>query len=80
MSELRALPGRPSYSALQQQYAHQLGTARPSSVGLVEVPPIPEGYALRRFCPGDESRYDDLFHLAFEDRGRIFCGGTRRIR
>jgi hypothetical protein len=70
MSGLRALPGRPSYTALEQHYAHQLEMARTSSAGLVEVPPTPEGYALRQFCPGDEIRYDDLFHLAFEDADR----------
>jgi hypothetical protein len=71
MNGLRALPSRPSYSALEQQHAHQLEMARTSSAGLVEVPPTPEGYALRQFCPGDEIRYDDLFHLAFEDSDRF---------
>ena len=34
--------------------------ARPVSTGLVEGPPIQEGYALRQFRSGDEIRYDDL--------------------
>jgi GNAT superfamily N-acetyltransferase len=71
MNGLRALPGRPSYTALQQEYAHQLEMARTSSAGLIEVPPTPGGYALRQFCPSDEIRYDDLFHLAFEDSDRF---------
>jgi hypothetical protein len=71
MTGVRALPERPSYSALQQHYEHQLEMARPVSTGLVEVPPIPEGYALHQFRPGDEIRYEDLFHLAFEDSDRF---------
>jgi mycothiol synthase len=43
---------------------------RPSTA-LVDVPAVPEGYALRQFRAGDDGRYDDLFHLAFEDEGRF---------
>jgi hypothetical protein len=62
MTGLRALPGRPTllFSLAQQQYEHQLEMARPVSTGLVEGPPIQEGYALRQFRSGDEIRYDDL--------------------
>ncbi len=49
----------------------QLEMVRPSSAAPVEVPPVREGYALRQFRAGDEARYDDLFHLAFEDEGRF---------
>jgi mycothiol synthase len=43
---------------------------RPLTAG-VEVRPVAEGYLLRQFGPGDEARYDDLFHLAFADEGRF---------
>jgi GNAT superfamily N-acetyltransferase len=44
---------------------------RPSSLGVVDVPPIPEGYLLRQLRSDDEGPYDDLFHLAFADEGRF---------
>ena len=71
MNRLRGLPGRPAYPFLQQEHEHQLEMVRPSSLGLVDVPPVPTGYALRQFRAGDEGQYDDLFHLAFEDEGRF---------
>ena len=70
MSGLRGLPGRPSYPFFEQRYGHQLEMVRPSSIGLANVPPVPEGYILRQFRNDDEQRYDDLFHLAFADEGR----------
>jgi mycothiol synthase len=37
----------------------------------VSVPPVPEGYRLRLLRDDEEQRYDDLFHLAFDDKGRF---------
>jgi len=71
MTKLRALPGRPAYPFVDQQFRHQLEMIRPSSAGLVEVPRLPEEYSLREFRAGDEHAYDDLFHLAFADEGRF---------
>ena len=70
MNRLRGLPGRPAHSFFETVYEHQLEMVRPSTA-LVDVPPVPEGYALRQFRAGDERQYDDLFHLAFEDEGRF---------
>lgn len=70
MSRLRGLPGRPPYPFSAQTYEHQLEMVRPSSIGVVDVAPVPPGYVLRQLCKDDQQRYDDLFHLAFEDEGR----------
>ncbi len=64
-------PGRPAYPFFEQKYQHQLEMVRPSSLGIVDVPPVPEEYVLRRLSSGDEGPYDDLFHLAFADEGRF---------
>ena len=64
-------PGRPPYPFIEQRYSHQLEMVRTSSLGLVEVPLVPEGYVLRQLRSGDEGPYDDLFHLAFADEGRF---------
>lgn len=64
-------PGRPAYPFFEQKYQHQLEMVRPSSLGVVDVPPVPEGYVLRQLRSGDEGPYDDLFHLAFADEGRF---------
>ncbi|MGB9120842.1 MAG: GNAT family N-acetyltransferase [Candidatus Angelobacter sp.] len=71
MYGIRALPGRPAYPFIEQTYSHQLEMVRPSSLGLAEVPLLPDGYALRQLRSGDEVPYDDLFHLAFADEGRF---------
>jgi len=71
MYGIRALPGRPAYPFIEQTYSLQLEMVRPSSLGLVEVPSIPDGYALRELRSGDEVPYDDLFHLAFADEDRF---------
>ena len=71
MYGIRALPGRPAYSFVEQKYSSQLEMVRPSSLGPVELPPVPAGYGLRQFRKGDEGPYDDLFHLAFADDGRF---------
>jgi len=71
MYGIRALPGRPAYPFVEQKYAHQLEMVRPSSLGPVELSPVPDGYGLRQFRKGDEGPYDDLFHLAFADDGRF---------
>ena len=71
MYGIRALPGRPAYPLIEQTYSLQLEMVRPSSLGLVEVPSIPDGYALRQLRSGDEVPYDDLFHLAFADEDRF---------
>ena len=71
MHGIRALPGRPAYPFIEQTYPYQLEMVRPSSLGLVEVPSLPNGYALRQLRSGDEGPYDDLFHLAFADEGRF---------
>jgi mycothiol synthase len=73
MKGLRSLPARPSYSLSERarELQHQLEMVRPSSKGGVDVAPVPEGYFLRQFCAGDETQYDDLFHLAFEDADRF---------
>lgn len=70
MSRLRALPGRPAYPFSTQRYEHQLEMVRPLSTGVVDIGPVPPGYVLRQLCKDDEERYDDLFHLAFDDEGR----------
>lgn len=70
MNPLRSLPGRPAYPFIEQEYEHQLEMVRPSAA-LVYVPPVPEGYVLRRFRAGDEEEYNTLFHLAFADEGRF---------
>jgi mycothiol synthase len=44
---------------------------RSSSIGVADVPPIPEGYVLRQFQTEDKQKYNDLFHLAFADEGRF---------
>jgi mycothiol synthase len=64
-------PGRPPYPFIEQRYSHQLEMVRTSSLGLVDVPLVPEGYVLRQLRSGDEGPYDDLFHLAFADEGRF---------
>ena len=71
MQGIRALPGRPAYPLIEQTFSHQLEMVRPSLLGLVEVPSLPDGYALRQLRSGDEVPYDDLFHLAFADEGRF---------
>jgi mycothiol synthase len=70
MTPLRSLPGRPAYPLIETEYEHQLEMVRPSTAR-VGVPPVPEGYLLRPFRAGDEAKYDDLFHLAFADEGRL---------
>jgi mycothiol synthase len=70
MSPLRSLPGRPAHPFVETEYQHQLEMVRPSTAR-VDVPPVPEGYLLRQFRAGDETGYDDLFHLAFADEGRF---------
>ena len=71
MNRLCGLPGRPSYPFLEPNHPHQLEMVRPSSLGIVDVPPVPEGYLLRQLRDGDEGPFDDLFHLAFQDEGRF---------
>jgi mycothiol synthase len=71
MHGIRGFSGRPSYPLFEQKYLHQLEMVRNSSLGLAEVPVVPEGYVLRQLCSGDEGAYDDLFHLAFADEGRF---------
>ena len=70
VKRLRGLPGRPAHPYPTTEYEHQLEMVRPSSA-LVNVPAVPEGYLLRQFRADDEAKYDDLFHLAFEDEGRF---------
>jgi GNAT superfamily N-acetyltransferase len=71
MHGIRALPGRPAYPISEQKYQHQLEMVRPSSLGIVDVPPVKDGYVLRQLRSGDEGPYDDLFQLAFADEGRF---------
>ena len=71
MNGIRGRPDRPPYPFIEQCYTHQLEMVRPSSLGVVDVPPVPEGYLLRQLSSGDEGPYDDLFHLAFADEGRF---------
>jgi len=71
VSKLRERSDRTSYPFSEQKYAQQLEMVRPSSVGVVDVPPVPRGYVLRQFRGDDERQYDELFHLAFEDEGRF---------
>src|SRR5215475_11511990 len=70
MSKLRGLPGRAAYPYVENEYVHQLEMVRPSSLGIVHVPTVPDGYVLRQLRHDDEQPYDDLFHLAFADEGR----------
>jgi len=37
----------------------------------LDVPEVPSGYEVRQFRPGDETAYDDLFHLAFADTNTL---------
>jgi len=60
--------GRLGYAYLQQEHRHQLEMVRPSAAP-VDVPPVPQGYALRQMTTADERQYDILFHLAFPDEG-----------
>lgn len=60
-----------SHPYLKQEHEHQLEMVRPSAAGAANVPAVPPGYMVRQFCPGDERQYDELFHLAFEDEGRL---------
>jgi len=62
--------GRAAYPFIEQTYSDQLEMVRHSSLGLVEAPSLPDGYALRQLRSGDEGPYNDLFHLAFADEGR----------
>jgi hypothetical protein len=55
----------------RQTCQHQLEMIRPGSIGMVDVPPVPQGYLVRQFRHGDEEQYAELFHLAFEDQGRL---------
>jgi hypothetical protein len=71
MNRLRGLSGRPSYLFFEKKPQHQLEMVRPSSLGVIDVPPVPAGYLLRQLSSGDEGPYDDLFHLAFADEGRF---------
>ena len=71
MNGIRGRPGRPPYPFIEQSYTHQLEMVRTSSMGLVDVPHVPEGYVLRQLQSGDEEPYDELFHLAFADEGRF---------
>lgn len=71
MNRLRGLPGRPPYPFVEQEFPHQLEMVRPSSLGVIEVLPLPVGYVLRQLKSSDEGLYDDLFHLAFADEGRF---------
>lgn len=71
MNRLRELPGRPSYPSFEQKYPHQLEMVRPSSLDVVDVPPVAKGYVLRQLSSGDERPYLDLFHLAFADEDRF---------
>jgi mycothiol synthase len=43
---------------------------RPSSLGILDAPPVPTGYVLRQLRDGEERKYNALFHLAFHDEGR----------
>ncbi len=67
---LRSLPGRPAYPFTESEHELQLEMVR-LVVSTVLAPPLPPGYALRQFGPGDEAAYEDLFHLAFADEGRL---------
>jgi mycothiol synthase len=68
---MHGIGGRPTYPFFEQKYQHQLEMVRPSSLGVVDVPPVLEGYVVRQLSSGDEGPYDDLFHLAFADEGRF---------
>jgi mycothiol synthase len=70
MCPLRPLPGRPAHPLAANVFEHQLEMIRPLGA-LVLVPRVPDGYELRQFRPTDEDPYKDLFHLAFEDEGRL---------
>ncbi|MGC2742935.1 MAG: GNAT family N-acetyltransferase [Candidatus Angelobacter sp.] len=71
MNGIRGRPGRPPYPFIEQSNTHQLEMVRNSSLGFVDVSPVPDGYMLRQLRSEDEARYDELFHLAFADEGRF---------
>jgi mycothiol synthase len=68
---LHRVPGRPAHPFLKQEFKYQLEMVRPLSAGFEEVRALPEGYSLRQFRDEDERQYDELFHLAFEDKDRF---------
>lgn len=74
MSRLHPLPGRPAHPFFPNEYEYQLEMVR-ASTDSITVPQLPDGYTLRQFRSDDEQAYQELFHLAFEDEGRL--PGTR---
>ena len=70
MRSLPSQPDRQPHPLLGNVYDSQLEMVR-ESTDLVKVPPVPEGYELRGFRAGDEGHYEELFHLVFEDEGRL---------
>jgi hypothetical protein len=45
--------GRPAHPFFEDEYELQLEMVRPTTARVV-VPPVPDGYLLRQFRPGDE--------------------------
>jgi len=82
VNRLLRASGRPPHPFAKQEHPDQLEMVRLASRGLEDVPALPDGYILRQLRDHEEGRYDDLFHLAFEDedrfaetRGRALDGG-----
>ena len=61
---------RRPHTFFEQEYPNQLEMVRTSTPS-VEVPPLPAGYLLRQLGSREDAAYDELFHLAFADRGRF---------
>ena len=67
---MHAYGKRQAHPRFDQPYSDKLEMVRASST-LVPVPRVPDGYRLRTLEFGEESLYETLFQLAFDDKGRI---------
>lgn len=70
-------PQRLMHPQHECQHQEQLEMVRPLS-RLAPVPSTPEGYILRQIREHEEESYNELFNLAFQDRGRFseICSRT----
>jgi hypothetical protein len=69
-SPLTSLPGRSAHVHYENNYAVQIEMVWTGGAPQV-VPEVPSGYELRQFRPGDETAYNELFHLAFADKDTL---------
>jgi GNAT superfamily N-acetyltransferase len=64
------LIGGRGYQREDRWFDHQIEMTH-SFVKMVDVPIIPAGYELRQYDSGDESKYLELFGLAFENENAL---------